>query len=349
MNKIKSCFISIIMCLIGIMIFNHQNISASTDNFTPTSERVIIENDTIFPFYDESKGQYNVIKSSNIDDDSVSTLKISFVGVGEISFDYMVSSELYNDVFIVSIDGNILVEDSGSGNEWKNFVWYNEKEDALVEILLQYRKDVSLSRYDDCVYLKNLSFDERYYTPYIEFEIDDNKYRDVSSILYDLDNKEGIIRFRNINDDYVISVKLNGEEIDGENYEYNLNDKLDYDNEIEIRYSFGEYRERVVGFSYNANLNYVIDEKIEYINDGSYSLANYDNEIVIKSNNHINNSSSSLGFRVYGSGEFSFDYLVSSREFFDYFIVYVNGVEVFRESGLFTSFNTFKYILYDSV
>lgn len=345
MSIMKKCFIILMMLFVSFIIFNGDKVSATVDNFASTSEKVIIENDPTYPFIDAIKDEENVIKSTNSEQNSTSTLKITFSGAGELSFDIFTSSEQGCDFLFLIVDGRVVRQYSGNSEDWTTITLYNEDPNSVFVLEIQYYKDSSVNRYDDCIYLKNLKLNETLYAPYLDFELDGNTYTDVKQLRYDLVNSNSVIKFNDVDSSYNLTVSLNGQEVVGNNYEYNLKSNLKYNNKVEIKYSVNGYRERVIEFSYNVNLKYVLGEHIEYSNS-EFSLYDYDSSIVIKSNDCLNNETVVLDLQIDDSGEFSFDYLVSGRKDFDYFIVEVNGEEVYKYSGINSSFETFNYVFY---
>lgn len=340
-----------IYLLIFFALFVYGNnicVRASIDNFDINNEAVEVISQGEYPFSDDLKDGESVIKSGNLGrENSSSTVAISFSGIGEISFDYLVSSEETWDYLLILVNGEIIIKDSGDKNYWESFKWYNESEEnVLIEI--SYIKDSSFDKYGDCCYLKNLGFDSRLYSPLLEFHLDGNICINCELIYYRLGENEGVLTFPK-SDNYIIEVKLNGIDVENANNSFNLLEAgLNYNNLVEIKYYTGEYKARTFSFFYNADLYSVIDENIFYINDfdNLFYLDKVEEELVIISSNHERNSKSSLIFNVEGSGVFSFDYAVSSCEDFDYLHVIINGEKVLEVSGE-REFSPFAYQFYE--
>ena len=87
----------------------------------------------------------NVIKSSNVEDSTTSTLTLTFTGIGEISFEYLVSSEDIFDVILISVNDEVYVEEGGLG-QWTTFSWYSDNSESENIITVKYRKDDNTSR-----------------------------------------------------------------------------------------------------------------------------------------------------------------------------------------------------------
>lgn len=348
MKKISTGFLFVLMFIACFIFYNNVCVGATINNFSVDNEKVNVSSEGEYPFVDDLKDGESVVRSNNIGiESSESRLSLSFSGTGEISFDYLVSSEKTWDYFIILVDGEVIVKDSGNYSEWKNFKWYSENSDNTI-IEISYIKDSSFNAYDDCCYLKNLSFDETLYSPILTFYLDENSYTNSELIYYTYGENEGILSFDSTLD-YIIEVKLNGEQVENSNNSFNLLEAgLEYNNQVEINYCLSGYRTRNIVFSYNADLYGAIDGDIFYINDfdNLFYLDKKDDDLVIVSSNHEKNSKSSLIMNVEGSGIFTLDYSISSREDFDYLYLTINGNKVLEISGE-KEFSSFSYTFYE--
>ena len=375
MKKIKSCFIMITMMVFGFFVFMNNVADAAIENFevegvtTSTLEESYIDEfgKKHFYFEDYTIGEEPVIKSTNeYEENSVSELTITFSGVGEVSFEYLVSSETGWDEFLVFIndDSNPVVNESGLEG-WKTFRWYNGDGGETVTIRVQYSKDVSNYDNDDCCYLKNLSFDQTEYSPLLQVSIDGKNYtNDFSDFVYFIYNSnDGVVAFSSdvydIND-YAISVKLNGVNVIGNDYSYNLKTAEGYNvtkNVVTIEYDYNagsqDYKAQTFTFYYNADLNDVItgvNFGIENDKDYPFILVERgegeSKEKVISSTNKASASSSKIDFTFSGNGQVSFDYLVSGKQDFDFIKIYVNGLLHTEVSGVMTEFSNFTYMFF---
>lgn len=375
MKRFKSCFIMLAMMVFGAFIFTNNWVDAAIENFklegieTSTLSEGYTDEGGVqhFPFEDAYMGEQVVIKTSNQSVvNSVSELTVTFNDVGEVSFDYLVSSEDGWDVFFIYVNGidAPVVKESGLGS-WKTFKWYNET-NTTVTISVKYLKDVSNNANDDCVYLKGLSFNDKKYSPLLKVSVDGKDYTDDFSgfVYFDYNNK-GVLSFSSLNaeydlNDYTIEVKLNGEVVTGDSYSYNLKNENKYDlskNVVSITYIYnvGEYRYQNFEFYYNAALSAVI-------NGAYYELDNDLNnpfiltergegenkELVIASTNKDSDTSSKFSIGFEGSGQISFDYLVSGKKDFDFIRIYTDGVLHTEVSGVMEEFSNFTYSFYGS-
>ena len=349
MKNIKLYFIGIIAIMLGFFVSSGETINAETNNFFVSNENVIIENSETYPFVDNEKDNENVIKSTNSGfNQSESTITIKFTGVGEIGFYYLISSEENWDFINIFVNEVLFVRESGNG-DWTYFSWYSEENVENI-IVIKYGKDISDSKYDDCCYLKSLSFDETMYAPLLNFMIDGRIMSGDDLIYYNSDNNEGILSFLEVDDGYNIIVELNGSIINGENNEYDLKNSEYYliNNDVKISYSLEGYKKRNFNIIYNEDLKEEMSG-IEYRNDDSYLfvISELSGEKVIKSTNNSENTYSSLTLLFNGSGIFSFDYLASGRANHDYFVVRINNEIVGEKSGISSYFESFSYIFYE--
>jgi len=354
MKKIKGYFIMAFAILFCAFLWCDNNVYAQDmvvnemNNFTIDNEKIIITNDENYPFVDNIKGEENVIKSGNDGvDDSSSTLYIEYTGIGEVCFYYMVSSEKKWDYLEISVNDTRIVKESGEGL-WERFCWYSEDESNNV-IAIKYYKDFSGNINDDCVYLKLLTFDETMYSPLLNFTIDDKTLTDSDVVYYDYGNNEGIINFLDVEEGYDISVYLNNNPVEGVANSYDLknNEHWEINNNVLLEYCLEGYKTRVISFAYNIDLN-LISGDLSYENDveNLFVVEEYDGTMVIKSTNTEKETYSQLKYEIFGSGVFSFDYLVSSKKDTDYFVVSIDYYDVFSTSGILSSFESFSYNFY---
>lgn len=375
MKKIKLYFIMLVMMVFGAFIFTNNWVDAAIDNFKVEGVTTSTINDTYtdvdtgvkyFPFEDSNKDDFDVIKSTNEGVvESISELTITYSGIGEVSFDYMVSSEFGWDDFHIYVNDNRepAVMDSGLG-EWKSFKWYNGDANATVTITIKYIKDISNNQNDDCCYLKNISFDETMYTPLLQVNLDNNNYTDnFSNFVYFGSGAEytGVMTLSSLNADYELSdykieVIFNGNDVAGKEYSYNLKEQTNYNvskNSVSITYSYGKYKTQSFTFYYNADLSEVISgEQYGYENDVDNPFVLIERgeegnkEKVISSTNEASGTTSSISFGFEGSGQISFDYLVSGKEDFDFIKIYVDGLLHTEVSGVMAEFANFTYSFY---
>ncbi|MCH5164818.1 MAG: leucine-rich repeat domain-containing protein [Clostridiales bacterium] len=109
-----------------------------------------IQNDEKYPFEISASGE---IKSTNKDDDSLSTFKVIADRAMTVSFTARASCELTHDKLIVSLKSTIILTLSGTQSQGLTL------ELAAGDILeFTYSKDVSLASNDDCIYINNLTF-----------------------------------------------------------------------------------------------------------------------------------------------------------------------------------------------
>lgn len=106
--------------------------------------------------------------SGGISDDQESVLEMTVSGPGRITFDWKVISELNYDELIVSVDGTVVSSISGT-TSWDDVdYWISGSGNHVVRWI--YRKDSSLSRGDDCGFLKNISWSGAKITPRVAFD-----------------------------------------------------------------------------------------------------------------------------------------------------------------------------------
>jgi hypothetical protein len=98
------------------------------------------------------------MQSPHISDGEASSYTIQFdipsgSKDGNITFDWLVKSELNNDYFDVYIDGNSVLHESGIGN-WKTFSKWLPSGVHTVEF--QYKKNGIGSQSEDSAYVDNI-------------------------------------------------------------------------------------------------------------------------------------------------------------------------------------------------
>lgn len=348
MKNLKSYFMLIAIMLFGFFVCSNDMVSADTSNFS--YDGITVTSDGSYPFENAIKDGKGVIKSTNIGiNDSESSVTLTFSGIGEVKFDYLVSSENGWDGIFILVNGFEVFKDSGNEGEWKSFSWYSET-DVTNNVVVKYVKDIGGHYGDDCCYLSALTFDQTMYAPLLEFTIDGNTYNSNATIYYDYGTNTGVLSFANATD-YVVDVKLNGASLgDAASYELKASPNYKINNIIQISYSLSTYKTRNFTLNYNASLNYVGDG-VNFINDenNSFVLESYDeSNVAVKSTNTEDGTESILAMDFNGSGVLTFSYLVSGRENFDYFRVYVSGILMLEETGNFESFENVSLDFYEN-
>ena len=85
---------------------------------------------------------------------STSTLTLTFTADTAVSFEYKVSSEKDYDKCTITL-GNTKIADAISGDgDWRDYTGTAKNGDKLV---VEYKKDISGDKNDDCVYLRNFT------------------------------------------------------------------------------------------------------------------------------------------------------------------------------------------------
>jgi|GEM_PF-2369086 len=108
------------------------------------------------------------LTSGDISDYQESVFEMTVSGPGRISFDWKVLSELNYDELMVSVDGTVVSSISGT-TSWDDVdYWISGSGNHVVRWI--YRKDSSLSRGDDCGFLKNISWSGTKITPRVTFD-----------------------------------------------------------------------------------------------------------------------------------------------------------------------------------
>ena len=347
MKKSIKYYIIMIFMMFCLFTFGGEKANAAIDNFVIDNNMVVIENNSEYPFVDVVKNEENVIKSGNANiQESVSTLIIKFTGIGEISFNYLISSESNFDVLTISVNEGEMVFTSGNGN-WERFSFYSEENVENV-ISISYTKDGTDDLNDDCVYLKDLVVDETLYSSIIDFYIDDNSFNS-SGVYYYGENNDSILTFEDV-ENYVFEVSLNGYVVDMVNNSFDLknNEHWKTNNEVDINYKQGDNKTRYISIRYNASLTRVL---------GNYSYTNERDNLFIldtdgNGNYFVKTSGESKGsYRlaviINGAGTYSFSYKTSSRENYDFYRVMIDGNYVIEKSGLMEEFEEFSYTFYD--
>ncbi|PGM59092.1 hypothetical protein [Bacillus sp. AFS053548] len=107
----------------------------------------------------DGKADYYLI-SNNVSNNSSSTAEVT-INVPDnaynafLSFDYLVLSQLSKDILTISLDGNVLVSDSGIDNHWTNKKLTIQPGKHVLK--LTYAKDKSGSSSKDAGYIDNIS------------------------------------------------------------------------------------------------------------------------------------------------------------------------------------------------
>ena len=83
-----------------------------------------------------------------------STLTLTFTEDSHLSFEYKVSSEANYDTCTIKLGTSTLVNGESGDQDWKGLEVDAKRGDKLT---VEYSKDSSGDRYDDCVYLRNFS------------------------------------------------------------------------------------------------------------------------------------------------------------------------------------------------
>lgn len=352
MKKIKSYFVLIAIMLFGFFVCSNDMVSAETSVSNFSNDKVTVSNsDGEYPFDNAVKDGLDVIKSTNAGvNNSESSLTLTFTGIGEIGFKYLVSSEKGWDSIVVSANGKDVLIDSGDQEGWKSFSWYSE-ENTTNNIVVKYVKDIGGFSGEDCCYLTELTFDSTLYSPLLNFNIDGELYNSSATVYYDYNENDGVLSFEDATD-YVIEVKLNGTFLGNEiSYELKKAPSYKINNVIEISYKTSTFKTRNITVFYNASLDYV-GTGVSFVNDegNSFILDQYRDSgvLAVKSTITEDGTESILAIDFSGSGVLTFSYLVSGRDNYDYFRVYVSGILMIEETGNFENFETVSLRFYEN-
>ena len=114
-----------------------------------------------------------VIKSTNRENNSISELEIFLEGSGVLSFNYLISNRRDFDYFRVVIDDELVLDKSGDYNNYESFS-YNFYDNIGHSVVLAFYK--SNGEYiigDECVYLKNIVFEQINYVDISTIKLND--------------------------------------------------------------------------------------------------------------------------------------------------------------------------------
>ena len=341
--------ISMMAVFTGITCGINQNTNvyalASFDSFF---NGITATNDATNPWIVVNKDGEDVL-SSNISkkNSAKTTISITITNSScDFIFDYKVSSEARCDKFIVEIDGEKVLEESGD-LDWKNFSHTFDGEVSEHTINLTYAKDGSYDRFEDRVLLKNLEvFTESTIIPNgVKLIYDGQEFDLVSGLIvnHNLDSnasREYSVKLPSIDDDMMVSLGyLN------KTYAVNTDFVLPRFDALENQFvlNFRKTGFKKTSISFNINVEGLTMESalngLSYINDTNnpWGVSLSDGIPTICSTTQSKPKSSTT-FTIVASlendGLIGFDYRTSSEKGYDSLKVYIDGDEpVLVESG----------------